>query len=278
MNGMHGYTYSKIGIIPEVASNYLKYKKRPNSYGEETRSGSSSKDELVCFLWFRQAHIVCWASPAPATGICFCCSLTFHWHCTECCLKRRECSQMIIIYPVSLRSGVWMLLKNIKPENQNSEDCSHRIILKALATKWSPWQQVHAQWKCVHPQGPMPSFWMPAKLLQKTLCALLSTPLTVLEESVPADCKEARNYLRVSMGVNSSLGSFCLAIACLWEGLDEKHFVLEINLPFVAKTTLATQETATGNQTAHRQCWKPSEILLWTFGVVHEFCFLSVTG
>lgn len=137
MNRMNCHSYSILGTIPEVVKNYLKYRKLLNLYLWGAWRGWRSRDEPGCFSWFRQAHIVCWASPAPAAGTCFCCSLTFLWHCAECCLKRRECSQMIIIYPVRLRSSVWMLLKNIKPESQNSEGCSLRIILNTLATKWS---------------------------------------------------------------------------------------------------------------------------------------------
>lgn len=152
---------------------------------------------------------MCWASPAPAAGTCFCCSLTFLWHCAECCLKRRECSQMIIIYPAGLRSSVWMLRKNIKPESHNSEGCSLRIILNTLATKWSPWQQVHAQWKSAHPPGPCHPLNTCSATRENTMC---SPPHHPHCSSVPANGQEARNCLSVSMGVNISFESVRLVI------------------------------------------------------------------
>lgn len=187
------------------------------------------------FFWFRQAHIVCWASPAPAAGTCFCCLLTFLWHCAECCLKRRECSQMTIIYPASLRSSVWMLLKNIKPESQNSEGCSLRIILNTLATKWSPWQQVHAQWKSAHPPVPCHPLNTCGATRENTMCSPPHHPHCSCKQPGSQKLSFREYGCKYFFWICSSGHLF------LWEVRDQKHFVLEINTPIVAESASATQ-------------------------------------
>lgn len=131
MNEMHCYTYSIIRTVSEVARNYLKYKKRPKSYFGGARRVWCSQDKQGWFPWFKQVQIVC---SAPATEICLCCSLTFLWHCAECCLKRRECSQMIIIYPVSLRSSFECCWKTSSLKTKTVKTAPSELSLKL----WQP--------------------------------------------------------------------------------------------------------------------------------------------